>query len=285
MKASIIALLVSLPVIASAGEVRRGDSVGAVVASLGEPRGQMSSGDRTVFLYDRGRVEFVGDAVARVSLRSEDEQRQLDARRAAEAARIRDENAIRESRLRAEGEALKAAKLADPSFQNAPVAYQVGFWEDFARKYPGVPSGEPLAIARMRLEQEQARQQEKVVREERLAELEARVTAAEARAADAESRVRHRDFGSGAIYGERYPFTFWPVRYHFGSTSSAPYSVPAGNPAGSPVFPLRIQPPAQHPSSTECRDDRDGDSGRHGRSSDWRGNHDRGPERGRHGRF
>ncbi len=46
-----------------------GDSVEQVVKNLGEPSGQVSLGDKTIFYYPSGEVEFVGGAVSRVNVR------------------------------------------------------------------------------------------------------------------------------------------------------------------------------------------------------------------------
>ena len=132
-------------------KIKLGDSVNEVRATLGEPRGKMVLAGREIFYYQRGEVEIRADAVTRVSLRSVEEQAALEARRDAEAIRIREEQAIRRAKLTAAGEQLKARKLADPFFQDLPASHQVAFWEDFSRSYSDVPSSELLSEARLKL--------------------------------------------------------------------------------------------------------------------------------------
>jgi hypothetical protein len=111
-----------------------------------------------------------------VALRSEETQARFEATRTAEALRVHEEQDILRIRLTAEGEALKAGKLADNLFQSAPPRYQVEFWRNFAKHYSTVSCTEQLGLAQARLyEQEQA---ERVRAEEalRLAELTARET-------------------------------------------------------------------------------------------------------------
>ena len=222
MKALPLVLLLSLPLCLAAAEVQLGDTFSDVRTALGAPRGQVRAGDRLLLYYERGEVQLQAGAVSRVALLSSADFAALQTRRAAEAVRLREENEIRTARLGAEGEALKARKLADPSFQAAPVAYQVAFWEDFSRRYPGVSSSEQLAIARMRLNEQLEEKRRLALQEERLAELEARVIAAEARTAEARYTdyypVRYRSASYGRTYQSSYGQSangLSPAEYHF----------------------------------------------------------------------
>ena len=221
MKALPLVLLLSLPLALPAAEVQLGDSFSDVRTALGAPRGQARAGNRLLLYYDRGEVQLQSGAVTRVALLSPADFTALQTRRDAEAVRVREENEIRTARLGAEGEALKARKLADPSFQAAPVAYQVAFWEDFSRRYPGVSSSEQLTIARMRLNEQLEEKRTRARQDERLAELEARVSEAEARPAEA----RYADYYPGhypsSSYGRSYGQSanaLWPAEYHFADT-------------------------------------------------------------------
>ena len=181
MKSLPLVLLI-LPVISlsmAANAVKPGDKLADVRSNLGAPRGQAHVGDREIFYYDRGEVESKSGVVIRASLRTEEEQAALDAKRSLEARRVLEEREIRQARLNAEGDELKARKLADVSFRTSPLSFQVAFWEDFSRRYPGVASAEPLLEARTRLVGETEDKRKQLEQTQRLAELEARVTAAE----------------------------------------------------------------------------------------------------------
>ncbi|OHE81257.1 MAG: hypothetical protein A3G75_13175 [Verrucomicrobia bacterium RIFCSPLOWO2_12_FULL_64_8] len=222
-----------------------GSSRAEALAALGAPRGEARSGDRTFLYYERGVVELRLDRVVRASLISEEVYDQRVAQRLAEAERLKAESELRLAGLTAEGEALRARKLADPVFNAAPLSYQVAFWEDFARRYPGVPSAEQLILARLRLTDELERRRIEEDREDRLAELEARVAAAEARARDAETRT-YPFGGFYSYYGRSRhstPFSLWPVEYHFGDATTM--EPPARSPGLMPGS-LR-EPPARSP--------------------------------------
>ncbi len=154
MKALLPVILFSLPLLTAAIEVQPGDNLAAVRSALGAPRGQVRIGERQLLYYDRGEVELQSGTVARVELRSPDEQAVFTAQRSATQQRVLEENA----RLAAEGVELKARKLSDSDFRAAPLSYQVAFWETFAARYPGVSCGEQLATARAQLAEQQAEQ-------------------------------------------------------------------------------------------------------------------------------
>ncbi len=209
MKIIPFVLLLALPLLLPAAEVRPGDNLGEVRAALGVPNGQLRIGDRHLLYYDRGEIELQSGAVTRVALLSDADYAALEVRR----GRMREEQEIRRARLSAEGETLKGRMLADPSFQAAPLAYQVAFWENFSRRYPEVSGTEHLTIARLRLAEQRRIQ---VEQEQRLADLEARVAETEARAAEAEFVVyrglAYYSYGGGYA---RHSFSLWPVDYRF----------------------------------------------------------------------
>lgn len=232
----ICVLALALPLAGRAAEVERGDTYLEVRQALGEPRGQLQVGERQKLLYDRGEVVLEGGVVTKVLLRSETAQREWEARRAAEAELFRAEHLARQARLSEEGTALKERKLADPNFRSAPAAYQLAFWEDFARLYPDVPCAEELAIARWKVAEQDEEKRSRVEESRRIAELELRVREAEARAAEAEEAARASRYPVGyyGYYGGRVrkPFTLGPFEYRFGENPQPPYVTPSGNPAG-----------------------------------------------------
>lgn len=229
-------LLLFAPLTWAAADVTVGDSSESVRSNLGVPRGTLRVGDRDILYYDRGEVELGSGVVTRVSLRSEDEQAALEAKRAAEARRVREEREILRARLIAEGRELKARKLADLSFQSAPLDYQVAFWEDFSRRYADVPSGEQLQVARARLTEQATERQAKSEQIRRLAELEARVAEAEARSeAMADRPVRRFYYPYHPPHGPSYPINFAPVEYRW-FESPLPYATSPGMPPLEPVY-------------------------------------------------
>jgi hypothetical protein len=230
MKTVPFVLLLALPLVLSAGEVRPGDTLNTVRATLGAPRGQLLVDGRQLLYYERGEIELRAGAVTRVALLSEEDHAAREARRAAAAVRFREEQEILRARLSTEGEALKARKLADASFLAAPLAYQVAFWEDFSRRYPDVTSAEQLTIAHLRRAEQLEEKRARELREERLADLEARLLAAETRA------DRNRSYAAFNSDGyARHPFTFWPVEYRF-FDSPLPYAVSPSQFSVPPVY-------------------------------------------------
>lgn len=223
------ALLLALALAAgsqmTAAELRPGASLAEVQATLGRPRGQAQAGARQVLFYERGEVELQNGVLTRMALRTAEEHAILTARE----DRLRDERESRRARLLEEGSALRDAKLADADFKASPVAYQVAFWEDFARRYPEVSCAEPLAIARERVREKATEEQRRRdVEAARIADLEERVAAAERRAA-----YSGRYYATG--YGRRYyhPVGLGPITYTFFDSPLPPYVTPSGNPAGN----------------------------------------------------
>ncbi len=147
----------------------------------------------------------------------------LETKRTAIAGRIREEQAARRAQVTAEGEKLMASKLADNQFQAAPLAYQVAFWEDFSRRYPDVPSAEPLTIARLRYAEQLEAKRIQVEQDMRLAELELRTREVEARADANARRIRHYRYADSASFQ---PFNMWPIEYHYFDVIHSPAASP-----------------------------------------------------------
>lgn len=251
MKIVSLVLLVFAPLVLPAGEVRPGDTLDEVRATLGTPRGQLLAGGRYLLYYERGEIELRAGVVTRVALLSVDDHAAREARRAAEAVRVREEQEIRRARLSAEGEALKARRLADPAFQAAPPNYQVAFWADFSRRYSDVPSEEQLTAARQRLAEQWDARRVQAEQADRLAELEARLIAAEARA-DASDNRSYVSFYGGR-HTRRHSDNLWPVEYHFNDGPQQPYAATASYPAwGTTPYDLRKKSPVD-----DWRDDDD----------------------------
>ncbi|MFZ5496167.1 MAG: hypothetical protein ACOZE5_12645 [Verrucomicrobiota bacterium] len=230
---------------AAGAEVAPGATFDEVRAVLGAPSGQVRAGGRHLVYYARGAVELVGGRVARVDLRSPEEHASLLARE----ERLRGESEARRARLIGEGAALRDRKLADASFQAAPAAYQVAFWEDFARRYPGVSCVEPLTIARARLNEQLEEKRRKDEEARRIAELEARLAAAE-RAPVVYHRVRpYRGYGH---HDPHHEFALWPVNYTFYDAPLPVYTTPT-TPAINPLRGDPAQPPRFEFGNTDRR--------------------------------
>jgi hypothetical protein len=229
----IVACALSAASFATAAEVQTGDSLADVKTTLGTPRGQVKVEDRQVLYYDRGEVELQDESVIRVALRTPEEQAALDARE----ERQRGEREVRRNQLVEEGTALRDSKLNDPEFKAAPLAYQISFWETFAASYPGVSCVEPLTIARMRFNEQLAKERHHDEQAARIAELETQLAAI-----NNPSSYTSSYYGGGYGYGGYYgghgysynPPSFGRIRYDFWSNSPAPYSTPHGSPYTTP---------------------------------------------------
>ncbi|HZP59575.1 MAG TPA: hypothetical protein VFB27_04565 [Opitutaceae bacterium] len=178
MKRLAALLLLAVPALALARDVHLGDSLEEVRSALGEPRGQARLDGRLVLFYDRGEVELVDGRVTNSDFLSSEDFAALQAQHAAEAERA--------AQVRAEGEALKAKKLADPAFASAPPAYQVAFWEDFHRRYPQVSCDDEYNLALARRQEELDKQ----AHDQNVTDLQNRATEAENRAAEAEREAQ-----------------------------------------------------------------------------------------------
>ncbi len=268
-----LAMVVAVVSSLAAAEVEVGATLDEVRAALGTPKGQAVAGDRQVIYYERGDIELREGRVIRVGLRSAEEH----AAHVEREERMRVEREASRAELLAEGTAVRDRKLADVSFQAAPVAFQVAYWENFARSYPGVPVMEPLTVARMRLNEEL---EEKLRRNEeiaRLAELE--------EGSEGEERVtvyRHvgypRRRGSHGHHPHQ-PFALGPVTYEFFDAPLPVYTTPT-TPLINPFRGDLAQPQRRENDTKESRRDRwhdgrrqergarDGNDGTRGRQ--WR---------------
>lgn len=252
---------------AGADTVPAGATWEEVRATLGAPKGRVEMGGRELFYFDRGEIELRDGRVVRASLRTPEEQAALTERE----VRRREEQEARQAGLVAEGTALRDRKLADASFLAAPVAYQVAFWENFTRSYPGVPCAEPLMIARLKLNEQledKARQAEQV---RRIAELEERLAGA------VESPVYYRSGypvrrSGGDRYHPHHEFALWPVSYTYFDSPLPVYT--------TPTTPL-INPFRGDPAQPERRDFKLGKVERWQRDDRGNGENRRGGEAGR----
>ncbi len=220
----LLGLFLSAATILRAAEVNVGDNRATVRDALGVPRGQVNLAGRQVLYYERGEVELTGERVTRVALRTPEEQEAL----VALEERQRGAREARMNELIAAGVALRDRKLADDTFKSSPLGYQVSFWQNFARSYPGVSISEPFTIARMRY----AEQLEERRRKDEEA---ARVAALEAQLAEERSRAGYYPRYAG-YYGRSYqPFNlFRDVRYDFNTPVGVPYETPHGSPYETP---------------------------------------------------
>lgn len=239
MKVALLSLLAGMPLLAAGVSV--GDSASDVRAQLGRPAGEASRGERVVYYYPQGVVEFAVGRVSRVALLGEDEFRAAEARRTEAEERAK---AAREQR-RTEGEALKAAKLASQAFTAAPWSYQVRFWEEFAARYPGVSCQDELAAARLRLAQEEETRREREIERERgeARDFPARIWAAEREfAAYIPVRPSHRFYHRYHGLQDYHAFDLGRIEYRW-YESPLPYATSAGLPPAQP----RYQVPATTP--------------------------------------
>ena len=230
-----LACLLLVAPFALMAEVQTGDSLAEVKSTLGAPRGEVKVEDRHVLYYERGEVELQAESVTRVALRTPEEQAALDVRE----ERQRGEREVRRSQLIAEGTAVRDSKLNDPDFKSAPLAYQISFWETFAASYPGVSCIEPLTIARMHYNEQQAQQRHHDEQAARIAELETQLAAINNPSSYDSSYYGGYGYGGYGGYhgGHGYsynPPSFGRIKYDFWSSSPAPYSTPHGSPYTTP---------------------------------------------------
>lgn len=221
-------------------DVAVGDTQEEVQAALGRPRGELNLSGRQILYFDRGRVELEGNRVTRVALVSHEVLAATQERE----ARRKEIREARRQQLIAEGTVLRDQKLADPTLRDAPVAYQVTYWESFAASYPDVSVVEPLTIARMRFNeqaQEKQRQEAESARQAALTEELAE-----------RSQTFYPLYVNTPYYGRRWHSisqpSFMPTEYTFFSTPLPPYTTPSGSPAGVLRGPL-FNPPATNPAT------------------------------------
>jgi PAS domain-containing protein len=267
MKTRVIFLVCALTSALAADDVRPGASLGEVQAVLGPPNGEAQINDRQLLYYERGTVELRDGRVTKVALRTVEEHAALIARE----ERMRTERENVRARVLAEGNALRERKLADAMFQAAPAAHQVAFWEDFARRYPGVSVAEPLSIARMRLNEQLDEKRRRAEELNRLDQLEERLAAAERE--PVYYRVRSHAVHYGRYHHHK-EFGLGPVTYTLYDAPLPAYTTPTTPLIDvTPAYPAlpRLNPsPRSHPDhgKDHWRSDR---HDRRGFQRDWRG--------------
>ena len=166
LSACLVAALFLLP--APGGAVSVGDSRQDLLTELGPPPSYMKMGERDILIYDRGKVELVGDEVTEVELIT---PTQWEARQRREAEAEARREAAAEQRMRELTEAVKARTLALRS-QDVPVEPAAAY---------------ESALQELRAEEDRARREAE--REALLARLEARVLTAQADALQAEAEA------------------------------------------------------------------------------------------------
>jgi hypothetical protein len=182
-----IGLLLLIAAGSALAGIAPGDTAAEVRRALGEPEGYLRAEGYELLYYERGKVELREGVVTAVNLVTEEEARALRQHRRREAARQREAEARRRSRLIVEGEEALAVLLTDPEFLSASAERQVARWRRFARRYPYTPLPDQYADALERL----AEQREREAHAQRIAALEDRVRDAERKAEEAEFRARN----------------------------------------------------------------------------------------------
>ena len=214
-KTLMIVLTLSIPIVpitVTGAELAIGDSLEAVQAILGNPRGSITSGTYQLLQFERGRVELRDGVVAKRDIVSVQEARarQIRRKQLAEARRIAD--AERRAQRYAEGMDARHRASASDDFEQLSGREQMNFWQRFRKRYPNVRVDieYAAAVARDRRDVEDRK------KERRLAEMERRIEDAEARARDAERQAEERVRRSRRTY-VTYASPFIPV--YGGSTS------------------------------------------------------------------
>ncbi len=163
-----------------------GDRVETVIAVMGEPAGEIDFGERVIYLYDNGRIEFREGTVTAVNLLSDSEYK---ARRELEA-RQRHDYVQREERARAEriatAERLRAERLANTDFLLRPATERLNFWNTLQAQYPEVSFAAEIEGLVAEIREERIL----LAREAEIQRLSERTAAAEKRAAEAEAIAR-----------------------------------------------------------------------------------------------
>jgi hypothetical protein len=208
MKARLLLPLVAASLFAATEiqAIQLGDSRADVVAEMGQPSGEIGSGDLVVLFFQLGEVHLRDGQVSAIDLITPEEHAKRKAAEAAELERIREAEAARRARVEAEGLALFAKKKADYTFLQQPAAEQLRFWRWFGSQYPMVPIEEELRTALAKYEQQQRLLEIEYATNQRIEELEKRVEDAER---EAERAERRRYYGYPYSYG-RYPIIVNP---------------------------------------------------------------------------
>lgn len=137
-----------------AGAVSPGDDRAAVIAELGEPRGEIFLQDDHRLYFDRGMVRLHDGRVIESSLMSVEEaqERRKEAFAMATAASVA--RAAQQASRKAEGERVAREWLANAEFRSSPLSFQAGRWVEFSLQYPEVEIGAYMAGVIQRLDQE-----------------------------------------------------------------------------------------------------------------------------------
>jgi hypothetical protein len=191
-KLALVASLFVLPMATFA--LQPGDTRDAVIAELGAPNGSVAAGDRVVMYYDRGTVQLRDGRVAAVNLVSAAELAAREAKEAAAMQRMEEATQARRTRLEAEGNAIHAARKADASFAALPADTQLGYWRQFAMRFPMISVENEIAPLSEIVDQQIRLREVEAANADRLAELEDRLAETEERAARAERMARYHRY-------------------------------------------------------------------------------------------
>jgi hypothetical protein len=158
MKTIAFLLLLATPMLAHATDIHPGDSLATVEAALGAPTGKAQLGNKLMLDFARGQVQLVDGKVTSSNLISAEKLAAQKAQQKADEAKAAQ---LKAQRI-AEGQALKATKLADPGFTSASSYIQFTFWQNFRLRYPEVPCDDEykIALARWQADQQQIAEQQ-----------------------------------------------------------------------------------------------------------------------------
>lgn len=179
--------------VAEPGSVRMGDTPESVIRELGKPKGRISSGSYEVYIYDRGKVEFVSNLVSGIDLFSAEqlEEQRVEQEKRRQAEISRQEAAAQlareaQERRRTEGQSIVTGRLADTAFRAQAAGDQLAYWDRFKAQYPEADIADvyDALLRQYQTEVEQARLRQQ------LAEFQQRTAEAEAQAARAEKAAR-----------------------------------------------------------------------------------------------
>lgn len=202
---SFISFLALAAIAVQADGIKPGDSYEQVIAVLGQPKGEISSGTYRLLDYERGKVELRGGKVSKAEIISAEElaeKKLLRERKLAETQKANEE--ARAHRI-VEGTAIRKSKLADTAFMNSTAGERVAFWQAFKKQYPEVSLGDEYSTALKELELQYAAQRVDIAQQQRIDELEQRVRAAEQRSHSAESHGVQVYYDSPVVYGGYFP--------------------------------------------------------------------------------
>ena len=116
-------------------EIQPGDTKSKVVAELGDPNGSFLQGDREVFLYANGTVEFRDGKALKIALTSPEETAAREAEQA-EARRVEEE--ARQASILEGGEKIRLI-LETERFKRMPPLEKVRTLDRIRKLHPGTP--------------------------------------------------------------------------------------------------------------------------------------------------